>query len=110
MDFPEWFNYRFVQHAHSHVALLGWLFTILVLAIIFYFKLSFSKYIKLLWSLQAMVIGMLFTFPIMGYAPLSIIFSTGHILISYVLGFYLWKELNHNKENESGVLLIKTRT
>ena len=70
LDMPEWFNYRHIQHAHSHVALLGWLFSIFYLGIVHYFELNYDKYLKLFWGLQALVLGMLLTFPLMGYAPL----------------------------------------
>ncbi|MDF1697962.1 MAG: hypothetical protein P1U56_19095 [Saprospiraceae bacterium] len=108
LDMPEWFNYRHVQHAHSHVALLGWLFAIFTLSIIHFFDLEFEKYAKLYWSLQAMVVGMLITFPIMGYASLSIFFSTGHIIVSYILVVYLWRDLGKVTSEKSDVLFVKT--
>jgi len=108
LDMPEWFDYRNVQHAHSHVALLGWLFGIFSLSIIYYFNLDFSRYSKLYWALQAMVVGMLLTFPIMGYAALSIVFSTGHILLSYLLAYRLWRDIGLHGKDEVHKLFVKT--
>lgn len=84
-------NFKFWRHGHSHVLLLGWLWAALVLLI-------YQKVLRrmpaldffLLVALQGCVVGMLFTFPVQGYATQSIIFSTAHIFISYVLVLRLW--------------------
>jgi hypothetical protein len=91
-DMPEWFNYRNVQHGHSHVALLGWLFGIFYIIIVYTFRLEWNKYSKLYWSLQASVLGMLFTFPFIGYASISIVFSTLHIVLAYLFTYKVWRE------------------
>ena len=108
LDMPEWFNYRNIQHAHSHVALLGWLFGIVCLSIIHYFDLDYSRYSKLYWSLQCAVLGMLLTFPIVGYAPLSITFSTGHIILSYLFVYKLWRDIETSQNGGIHVLFVKT--
>lgn len=108
LDMPEWFNYKNIQHTHSHVALLGWLFGIFTLCIIHFFDLDFKRYAKLYWALQAMVVGMLLTFPIMGYAPLSIVFSTGHIILSYILAYKLWKEIGPCEKTDIHLHFVKS--
>jgi len=40
---------------------------------------------------------MLFTFPFTGYALWSIVFSTLHILLSYIFGFMLWRDTKNDK-------------
>ena len=108
VDLPEWFNFRHIQHAHSHVALLGWLFSIFYLSIVHYFDLDYKKYFKLFWALQAMVLGMLLTFPLVGYAALSIFFSTGHILLSYVFVYQVWRDLRVPKKEAWHIIFVKT--
>lgn len=100
VDMPEWFNYRNIQHAHSHIALLGWLFGIFYLGIVHFLELNFNNYSRLYWLLQFSVVGMLITFPIIGYAPLSIFFSTAHIIFSYIFAYRIW--------NEGGVKMNKS--
>ena len=79
------FNYRNVLHAHSHVALLGWLFCGLLILIVHAYNLSIANYRFLFWGFQVCVLGMLVSFPLQGYGLFSIVFSSLHILLSYVL-------------------------
>ena len=80
-------NYKFLLHAHSHVALLGWLYSAVFVALLVTFLpagLHHKKtYTWQFWLSQGAVLGMLFTFPVQGYAAASITFSTAHILLSY---------------------------
>jgi len=107
MDMPEWFNYRYVQHAHSHVALLGWLFAIYYIIILKVFRLAWSRYAALFWGLQGTVLGMLLTFPFMGYASLSIVFSTLHIILSYVFVYKIWRAVTIAKYGKLPVLFLR---
>lgn len=85
IDIPA--NYKYIVHTHSHVALLGWVYTALTTLI---YKLYLSKalierkYRVLFWSTQITIVGMLLTFPFTGYALLSIIFSTLFLIASYI--------------------------
>ena len=94
------FNYKNILHAHSHIALLGWVYTALTTLI---YKLFLSekqlekKYKILFWSTQISIIGMLLTFPFTGYALISIIFSTLFLLNSY--GF-IWLFLKHTTSDQ----------
>ena len=87
-------DYRFLVHAHSHTALLGWVYTALMILI---YKLYLNsrviekKYIRLFWCTQGTIIGMLVTFPFTGYALLSIVFSTLFLILSYVFAFFVFK-------------------
>ncbi len=89
------FNYKNILHTHSHIALLGWVYTALTTLI---YKLFLSEkgkdktFNKLFWSTQISIIGMMFSFPFTGYAFFSIVFSTLFLLNSY--GF-LWLFLKH---------------
>ncbi|HSI89913.1 MAG TPA: hypothetical protein VK927_02305, partial [Adhaeribacter sp.] len=97
----EGINYKNFLHAHSHAALLGWLYSAFFIALLPAF-LPAEIYRKkvygwLFWLAQASVLGMLISFPIQGYALFSITFSTLHILFSY--GF-IYRFLKDSKSSE----------
>jgi hypothetical protein len=99
-------NYRYLTHAHSHVAMLGWVYLMLYSFVVFNFiAQNRKKYIRLFWVTQIAVLGMLFSFPFQGYATLSIIFSTLHILCSYMFVLWVWKDLKIY--NDAATLLLK---
>lgn len=77
-------NYKFVLHAHSHVALLGWIYSAIFIGIVhFYFKHKIIQYKLLFYLTQLSVLGMLISFPIQGYKLWSILFSSLFIILSY---------------------------
>jgi hypothetical protein len=90
-------NYRYLTHAHSHVAMLGWVYLMLYILFVHYFiPEKKSIYGRLFWLTEFSVIGMMISFPIQGYAAISISFSTLHILCSYYFVYLIWK---HHKTN-----------
>lgn len=100
--FPlDFINYSFILHAHSHVAMLGWVYMIIYVLVIHFFipkeKSRKPIYNRLFWLTELSVIGMMIAFPIQGYALFSIIFSTIHILLSYVFCRLIWKDLPKEK-------------
>lgn len=90
-----WINFRSLMHGHSHVAMLGWLFISLfaLIAHKFLTPLDFSRaaILKGLIIIEVSIIGMIFSFPIFGYAAPSIAFSCLHIITSYYLIYQVWK-------------------
>ncbi len=99
------FPFKYFLHAHSHVMLLGFLFNALLALIWINFtpaidKVSYRYYI----ALQVCMTLMAVTFLLQGYAFYSILFSTLHLWISYILLIRLWKRLEGNK---TLLLLIK---
>ena len=86
-----WFLFKPWLHAHSHAAMLGWVFPALLIALlgqddrkpprVFLAWLSIS---------QLMVLGMLICFPLQGYGIFSIAFSILQTLISYALVGVVW--------------------
>lgn len=90
------FNYRFLTHAHSHVAMLGWVYLMLFVLIMYYFIPNDKHPIfkRLFWVTQAAVVGMMLSFPFQGYSVVSITFSTLHILCSYYFVYLVWKYLS----------------
>ncbi len=92
------FPFKNVLHSHSHVLLLGFLFNALLILVWTNFtkgfdKVSYNYYI----ALQVCVAVMLVAFILQGYAFYSILFSTLHLWISYILLIRLWKRLTKNK-------------
>lgn len=90
--------YKNVLHAHSHFAFGGWLMPVLLVQIIRAFPqvkesigLHHLKMIAL--ALLFSAVGMLATFPFMGYALTSIIFSTLSVAASFYLVIMVWKSL-----------------
>lgn len=85
-------RFRPYLHAHSHVALLGWLFIGIVLCLLHDGGAgALTKGARaLLLALQAFVLGMFIAFPIQGYGPASIAFSSLHLLLSYPLLALVW--------------------
>lgn len=109
--FPDLeFNFLYIMHGHSHVAMLGWVYMMIYLLFIWFFALKTGKdnqfYKKLFWITQIAVFGMLVFFPIQGYAAASIGFSTLHILCSYAFVIRLWKKNKAKRGMER--LLLKT--
>lgn len=91
------FNFRHVLHAHSHVMLLGFLFNALLILIWKYFTQGFDRIsFKLYIALQVCMTVMIVAFILQGYATFSILFSTLHLWISYILLIRLWKRLDKN--------------
>ena len=100
-------NYRFLTHAHSHVAMLGWVYLMLYVCIVHYFIPEKKPvYNKLFWVTQFAVLGMVLSFPFQGYAVVSISFSTLHIFCSYYFAYLVWK--HHKTESPVTSRLLKT--
>ncbi|MBZ4044744.1 cbb3-type cytochrome c oxidase subunit I [Flavobacterium hibisci] len=109
--FPlDFLNYSFLLHAHSHVAMLGWVYMIVFVLIVHFFipkqKSQKPIYNRLFWLTEFSVIGMMIAFPIQGYALFSIIFSTMHILLSYVFCRLVWKDSLRDKSPSQRLLLV----
>ena len=87
-------NYQYLLHTHSHIILLGWIFNALMAGVHFMlFQNKVKKKFSILFLFfQLAVLGMMFTFPFQGYATLSIIFSTLHIILSYLWVVWVWRE------------------
>ena len=94
-------TYRYVVHTHSHLALLGWVYIALT-TLIYYIGIDKKKQREhdlIFWCTQITIIGMLFSFPFIGYALYSIIFSTLFLICSY--WFYAFFRRNHNFETSA---------
>ena len=108
-----WLKYSYFLHTHSHMAMLGWIFLLLYILLLrsflprTYQRKSFYRYF--FWIFQITVIGMLISFPLQGYGPVSITFTILNVLVTYVFTFYFWYDLTKtSKENSNSVRLAKT--
>ena len=102
-------EYRHILHTHSHLALLGWGFMMMMGAMIFGVDREgdyVRKYGWLFIGLIVSLVGMLLSFPVQGYGSVSISFSTLFVLVSYGFIFKFWKILIR-QENSTGIRLIK---
>lgn len=104
----EWVNFQFLLHGHSHVAMLGWVYLMLYSLIVHFFLTKEAQqkpvYNRLFWLTQFSVIGMMFRFPVEGYALFSIAFSTLHIFCSYIFCWRIWKDAQPSSLPEKKLL------
>lgn len=93
----SWLQFKNFLHAHSHVAMLGWiymaLYTLLIHAFLPKAQQASKAYNILFWLTQTSVFGMLMSFPVQGYGAISIAFSTVHMLLSYVFVAWFWIDM-----------------
>ncbi len=103
------FNYINWLHAHSHVAFLGWVFFGLISLINLNFendpRFPNRPFIRLAWPLVISNIGMLISFPIQGYGPVSIFFSSLHMAFGIVV--FIQYARYFIEKNSLGIKLIK---
>jgi len=108
IDIP--INYKHIVHAHSHIALLGWIYTALTTLIYFIYlkdKPITKTYQIIFWSTQITLIGMLLSFPFIGYALFSILFSTLFLIASYVFFWFVNKHVSDTQKKTDSYQLIK---
>ena len=108
-----WLKFRNFMHAHSHVAMLGWLYLAFYSFLIGIFlrpeQQAARFYNRLFWVTQLSVIGMLFTFPFFGYQGPSGAVSFLHVVCSFLFVWRLWKDLDKVGEGHLfSVKLVKT--
>lgn len=90
-------NFKPLLHAHSHVAMLGWIFIALLVFLLEDADRDPARQHHrtfLFWA-QVAVVGMLLSFPVQGYGVVSIAFTTLHMLVSYGLAVFAWKGTRH---------------
>ncbi len=87
------FNYVHWLHTHSHVAFMGWVFNACFAVSLVHFVAppATRAWLRLFLILQAGVLGMMLSFPVQGYGPVSIAFSTLHLGAAAVYAWRLWR-------------------
>ena len=107
---PLPFNYKFLLHAHSHTALLGWVYLGLTTLIYRIFLQDAQKpklYKRIFIFTNICILGMLITFPFQGYALFSITFSTLFLFASYWFSWFAIKHVPSHFKNRFSWKLIK---
>lgn len=110
-DSLSFVNYKFLQHAHSHVALLGWIYLGVTTLIYFIFLQNSGKsklYKRVFLTANISVIGMMIAFPIQGYALVSITFSTLFLFVSYWFSWFAMNYVPQEFKSRFSWKLIKT--
>lgn len=98
--FPlSFIDQKYLLHGHSHFAFAGWVTQVLMILLVAYLSDQgieniFKKYRFLLYTNLVTAYGMVITFPIQGYGPLSIGFSTLSVIVSCVFAIKYRKDLN----------------
>ncbi len=103
------FEYKYWLHAHSHLAMLGWvylaLFTLVIRVFIPVQKTSDTTYRALFRATQLTVWGMLIAFIIRGYWAVSISFLIAHVLLSYMFVRIVWSDIRE----QTGISVVLLR-
>ncbi|QQR85392.1 MAG: hypothetical protein IPJ76_12320 [Flavobacteriales bacterium] len=95
VDMP-WLIFKPWLHAHSHVAMLGWVFPGLIIALLALEDRRLPKGMNFWFTLSmALVAGMLVSFPVQGYGELSIACSVGQMIVGYVMLAQVWAHTRH---------------
>jgi len=104
-------NYKYLLHAHSHTALLGWIYLGLTTVIYRIFLQSADKprlYNRIFYFTNLTILGMVVAFPIQGYALFSIIFSTLFLFASYWFAWFALKYVPQHFKDRFSWRLVKT--
>ncbi|MBX2968511.1 MAG: hypothetical protein KF803_04010 [Cyclobacteriaceae bacterium] len=93
----EGFVYPYWLHAHSHLMFLGWVFNALVVNAVVQIlpDAPVKRYTKIIWLLNALVLGMLISFPLQGYGVYSIIISTLHTVVAVIFIVHFFRAVRH---------------
>lgn len=100
-------EYTNVLHAHSHLAMLGWGFTVICALFVHFLKDLIRTPRVYQWLLLAnalVCLAMTLAFIQNGYTVLSISLLSAHLLLAYILGYLLLKDLS-KLSNITAILL-----
>jgi membrane protein len=110
VDYPFDFTYRYILHTHSHLAILGFIYTLLSALLVHTFvpftDENEKKYRKLFYVTQFSVLGMLFSFPFQGYGAVSISFSSLFVICSYYFARFYLKNSQKNPFVQAAIFYL----
>ncbi len=111
-EFPH-FNQKYLQEAHSHFALSGWITHCLFFLLVGVLRTNLAKinepiYRNLIIINLVSAYGMLVCFTIQGYGPISLIFSTLSLLTGYVFSFFALRDLSRLPKEHPGKKWIQS--
>lgn len=95
--------YGNVLHAHSHTAMMGWVYIALA-SLVYHHFLGRSGYHFLFGATVCAVVGLLIAFIVQGYGPVSIFFCVLHLACSYIFAFKVLRTVR-GSESQADVLL-----
>lgn len=100
-------NQKYLLHGHSHFAFAGWIsqaLMILMIHVLDKHTHGFQpvRYQPILVANQLSALGMLLSFPVQGYGPVSIFFSTCTILVSWIFAWVYWLDLRRTTHPVKG--------
>lgn len=102
--FPQ-VDFKNLLHAHSHFAFAGWVSTALFILLINQFvshELHRRREYRFLFLLSQLTsFGMLFSFLIQEYGPISIALSTANIFVSYGYAYMIWQHTKNDPRTPS---------
>ena len=97
-----WFSsiipYENLLHAHSHTALLGWAFLLIIAGLSLNYNLR-KRYFR--WNIAILILsvaGMFFSFLYQSYGAVSISFSALFVISAYILLSRIFTQLKGNSE------------
>lgn len=105
IEMPEWLSYRNLTHAHSHVAMMGWVYMGMYIFVVKFFNIVDRRIAHVFWLSCALVMGMAISFPIQGYGFISILLTSLHMILSYVFVYLIFRGLKSSKEEQSGIAI-----
>lgn len=98
-----WFSsiipYENLLHAHSHTALLGWAFLLIIAGLSLNYNLR-KRYFR--WNIAILILsvaGMFFSFLYQSYGAVSISFSALFVISAYILLSRIFTQLKGNSES-----------
>ncbi|MFV0531179.1 MAG: hypothetical protein ACK5MD_07040 [Flavobacteriales bacterium] len=104
-------EYKHLLHAHSHTAFQGWIYTLIILFTTHLFltqeQIKKGKYRLQLILTVSIILGILVSFILQGYAFYSILFSSLFQLLNYGFIFQFFKDVKNHKQAIS-LCFIKT--
>ncbi|ALD21287.1 hypothetical protein AM218_08740 [Hymenobacter sp. DG25A] len=86
-------EYRNIMHAHSHGAMLGWVYLVLFTGYVMLAGPERRAYTYLFWATQLTVVAIFVLFALQGYSTSSIMATSLHVVLSYVAVALLWPDL-----------------
>jgi hypothetical protein len=108
VELPLFVNYKYILHTHSHVGIMGWIFSGLYIFILKYFDLNQKVFQRIFWMIQVCIVGMVISFPLQGYGLISIFFTSMHMFLSYAFIYYTYRDFKNRALSGAAVVLLKT--
>lgn len=108
---PRGFNFTYLLHAHSHTALLGWIYlglTLLIYKVFFEGRIKKKSFQWIFILTNISILGMLFSFPFQGYALYSISFSSLYLIASYVFTGFMVRQAPARLLSKKSWIVLQT--